>query len=98
VRRYEMVFIIRPDLEEDALEAVIAKVRSLAENNGAEVTKLDKWGKRRLAYEIKHVRDGFYVVMNFNGEPEAAAEIDRVLKISDEILRHIIVREDEDEK
>ncbi|WP_027364739.1 30S ribosomal protein S6 [Desulfotruncus alcoholivorax] len=98
MRRYELVFILRPDLEEEALDAAIAKVRSLAENNGAEVTKLDKWGKRRLAYEIKHVRDGFYVVMNFNGEPESAAEIDRVLKISDEILRHIIVREDEDEK
>jgi len=96
VRRYEMVYIIKPDLEEEALEAAIAKVRTLAENNGAEVTKLDKWGKRRLAYEIKHIRDGYYVVMKFNGEPAAAAEIDRVLKISDEILRHIIVREDED--
>lgn len=95
VRQYELVFIIRPDLEEEALESVIEKVKALAENNGAEVTKLDKWGKRRLAYEIKHVREGYYVVMNFQGEAEVAAELDRVLKITDEILRHIIVREDD---
>jgi small subunit ribosomal protein S6 len=95
VRQYELVFIIRPDLEEEAVEAVIEKVKALAENNGAEVTKLDKWGKRRLAYEIKHVREGYYVVMNFKGEAAVAAELDRVLKITDEILRHIIVRDDD---
>ncbi|MBF7081390.1 30S ribosomal protein S6 [Desulfallas sp. Bu1-1] len=95
MRQYELVFIIRPDLEEEAVEAVIEKVKALAENNGAEVTKLDKWGKRRLAYEIKHVREGYYVVMNFKGEAAVAAELDRVLKITDEILRHIIVRDDD---
>lgn len=95
MRQYEMVYIIKPDLEEDAIEAVIERVKALVESNGAEVTKLDKWGKRRLAYEIKHVREGYYVLMKFNGNAEVVAELDRVLKISDDIMRHLIVREDD---
>lgn len=94
MRQYEMIFIVKPTLEEEALENVITKVQTLLEKNGAEVTKLDKWGKRRLAYEIEHVREGYYVLVKFNGEAEIIEEIDRVLKISDDIIRHIIVRED----
>lgn len=95
MRGYELVFIIRPDLDDEATEAVIDKVRSMIENNGAEITKVDKWGKRRLAYEIKDLREGFYVVVNFKGEAAVAAELDRVLKITDTVLRHMIVREEE---
>ena len=74
---------------------VIEKYKSLIENNGGELATVDKWGKRRLAYEIGDVNEGFYVVSKFNAEPKAANELDRVFKISDDILRHIIVREDE---
>lgn len=95
MRQYELVFITRTDLEEEAIEALIEKVRTIAETNGAEVTKLEKWGKRRLAYEIQHTREGFYVVMNFKGNAAVAAELDRVLKITENILRYMIVREDE---
>jgi len=97
VRRYEVLFIIRPELDEEATEAVIDRVKSVIEKNGAEITKLDKWGKRRLAYEIKHVREGYYVLINFKGEAAVAAELDRVLKIFDEVLRHLIVREEDEE-
>ncbi len=97
MRRYEVLFIIRPELDEEATEAVIDRVKSVIEKNGAEITKLDKWGKRRLAYEIKHVREGYYVLINFKGEAAVAAELDRVLKIFDEVLRHLIVREEDEE-
>ncbi len=93
MRGYELMFIIRPDLDDEATEAVIEKVRSTIENNKGEIAKVDKWGKRRLAYEIKDLREGFYVVVNFKGDAALAAELDRVLKITDTVLRHMIVRE-----
>lgn len=94
MRQYEMIFIVKSTLEEEALEGVVTRVQELLEKNGAEVTKLDKWGKRRLAYEINHMNEGYYVLVKFNGQAEVVAEVDRVLKISDDIIRHIIVRED----
>ncbi|AEG62082.1 30S ribosomal protein S6 [Desulforamulus ruminis] len=95
MRNYELLYIIKPDVEEEQLTALVEKFKALVEGQGAEVTKLDKWGKRRLAYEVDHIREGFYVLMQFKAEPAAAAELDRVMKITDGILRHMIVREDE---
>lgn len=96
MRNYEIMYIIRPELDEEKTNAVVDKVKGLVENNGGEVTKLDKWGKRRLAYEVeKNVREGFYVLMQFTAGPDVAIEIDRILKISDEVMRHLIVREGE---
>ncbi|AEF95544.1 30S ribosomal protein S6 [Desulfotomaculum nigrificans CO-1-SRB] len=95
MRNYEVMYIVKPDVEDEQLNALVERFKGLVENQGAEVTKLDKWGKRRLAYEVNHLREGIYVVMQFKAEPAAAAELDRVLKISDDIIRHIIVREDE---
>ncbi|MFZ5597854.1 MAG: 30S ribosomal protein S6 [Bacillota bacterium] len=95
MRKYETVFIIRPDLDEEKTNEAIERFKGLVENNGGEVASIDKWGKRRLAYEIKDAREGFYVLAKFNGSPETASELDRVFKISDEVLRHIIVREEE---
>lgn len=95
MRKYETVFILRPDLEEEKATEVIDKFKSIIENNGGEITNVEKWGKRRLAYEIKDYREGFYMIVRFNGEPAVSGELDRVFKITDEILRHMIVREDE---
>ncbi|MCL6477926.1 MAG: 30S ribosomal protein S6 [Peptococcaceae bacterium] len=95
MRKYETVFILRPELDEEKTTEAIDKFKALIENNGGEITSLEKWGKRRLAYEIDHTKEGFYVVSKFRSEPAAASELDRVFKISDDILRHIIVREDE---
>jgi small subunit ribosomal protein S6 len=93
VRSYECVFILRPDLDEERAGEVAEKFKSLVENHGGEVTKLEKWGKRRLAYEIAHTREGLYMIMHFNAAPEVAQELDRVLKITEDVLRHIIVRQ-----
>ncbi|OPX84505.1 MAG: 30S ribosomal protein S6 [Pelotomaculum sp. PtaB.Bin104] len=95
MRKYEVVFILRPELDEEKNTAVIEKFKDLIVNQGGEIIKLDKWGKRRLAYEVKDVREGFYVVLHINAESKVSSELDRVFKITDEVLRHIIVREEE---
>ena len=95
MRKYEIVFILRSDLDEEKTTEAIEKYKSLIEKNGGEITSLDKWGKRRLAYEIDHAREGFYVVSRFSAGVAVASELDRVFKISDDVLRHMIIREDE---
>ena len=91
MREYEVMFIVRP-LEEEQTEAVIAKFEKLINANGGAISKLDRWGKRRLAYEIDDLAEGFYCLIFFSAGPAAVAELDRVLKITDEILRHMIIR------
>nr|WP_206083192.1 MULTISPECIES: 30S ribosomal protein S6 [Megamonas] len=94
VRKYEVVFIIRP-MEEEATNAVIEKFSNLIVANGGTIDKEDRWGKKRLAYEIKDCTDGFYCLFEYTAEPACSAELDRVMKITDEVLKHMIVREDE---
>ncbi len=95
MRKYEVVFVLRPDLDEEKNTGVIEKFKTLIESHGGEVVKLDKWGKRRLAYEIKDFKEGFYVLIQMNADSKVATELSRVFKITDEVLRHMIVREDE---
>ncbi|MFX4262975.1 30S ribosomal protein S6 [Pelotomaculum propionicicum] len=94
MRKYEVVFVHRPDLDEEKSAALIERFKDLIETHGGEVLKIDKWGKRRLAYEVKDLREGVYIIAHMNAEPKVATELDRVFKITDEVLRHIIVRED----
>lgn len=89
---YETVFILRPDLDEERTSGFLNRVKNIVEESGGQIVKLDRWGKRRLAYEIKHSREGYYVVAQFDAPPAAAKELDRVFRITDEVLRHIIVR------
>ncbi|MEG6617246.1 30S ribosomal protein S6 [Peptococcaceae bacterium 1198_IL3148] len=91
MRNYELMYILRTDLEEEATEAVINKFTDLIEKNGGEVVKVDKWGKRRLAYPIKKRTEGFYVLVDFKSEPAVSHEVERVLKITDEVLRHMVI-------
>ncbi|HHY45892.1 MAG TPA: 30S ribosomal protein S6 [Firmicutes bacterium] len=95
MRDYEVMFIIRPDLDEAAIEGVINKFEELIKNGGGEILKLDRWGKRRLAYEIQHLSEGFYVVIQFKAPSELAHELERVLRITDEVIRHLVTRKDE---
>jgi small subunit ribosomal protein S6 len=94
VRAYEVMYIIRP-VEEDAIEAVIKKFDDLIAANGGTVEKTDRWGKKHLAYEIDDLSEGFYVLVTFNAEPVAVKELDRVMKITDEVLRHMIIKKGE---
>ncbi|MEW5953074.1 MAG: 30S ribosomal protein S6 [Bacillota bacterium] len=95
MRLYEVVFVLRPELDEEAVAVLMEKFKNLIESRGGEITRLDKWGKRRLAYEINKVREGIYMLLHYKGEPAIAHELDRVIKITDGVLRFIIVREDE---
>jgi len=92
---YEVMYIIRPDIEEEAQTALMERFNNILTDNGAEIEKVDEMGKRRLEYEIKNYRDGFYVVVYFNGGEEAVNEFDRQAKFNDDILRHLIVRSEE---
>ena len=94
MRNYEVMYVVKPDLDEETLTGVVEKFGSLIAENGGEVVSVDKWGKRRLAYEIKDYREGIYILVNFKGEAGTARELDRVLKITDEILRFMIVLKD----
>lgn len=89
---YETVFILRPDLDDEKAGEVVEKFKSLIENHGGEITKLERWGKRRLAYEINHINEGVYMIIQFKAQSAVAQELDRVFKITDGILRHIIVQ------
>jgi small subunit ribosomal protein S6 len=91
MRSYELMLVVRPE-DETVNQALVEKVQSLITDNGGTVDKLDPWGKRRLAYEIDRNKEGYYTVVNFQGEPKVAHELDRVLKITDSVVRFIIVR------
>ncbi|MBQ3107393.1 MAG: 30S ribosomal protein S6 [Firmicutes bacterium] len=92
---YEVMFIIDADLEDARKEAVIETVKGIIAEGG-EVGKVDVWGMRKLAYPILKKNDGYYVVIEFTAKPELPKELDRRLRISDSVIRHIIVNKDEE--
>jgi len=93
VRPYEAMVVLEPGLADDAMEAVLNRITGAITSQGGEVTHLDRWGKRRLAYEIGGHTEGYYVLIKFQGNPAAAIELDRILRITDPVMRHLIVRE-----
>ncbi|MFC4812630.1 30S ribosomal protein S6 [Paenibacillus sp. GCM10023250] len=92
MRKYEVMYIIRPDVEQEAVQALTEKFQAII-TNGGEITKHDVIGKRRLAYEINKIRDGIYVLVNFTATPEVVNELDRVMKITDEVIRVLITKD-----
>ncbi len=92
MRKYEVMYIIRPDIEQDLVQATVEKFQGII-SNGGEITKHDVMGKRRLAYEIKKFNDGTFVLVNFNGTPEVINELERLMKISDEVIRYLITND-----
>lgn len=95
MNKYEIMYIIRPDMEEEAQKSLIERFSKILTDNGAEITKVDEKGKKRLAYEINDYRDGYYVVINFSSGNEAVNEFDRLAKFSDDIVRHMIIRDEQ---
>jgi small subunit ribosomal protein S6 len=92
LNKYELLYILSASLDDAAKEAAIAKISSLVTEAGGTVEKLDKWGTRKLAYPIKFKNEGYYVLMNFTGPATLPAEITRQIKISDDFLRHMLVK------
>ena len=91
MRKYETIFILHPSLDEEAVKANVEKFKGVIENNGGEIENVDAWGKRKLAYEIQKVGEGHYTLINFNSNPELPKELDRVFRITDSVIRHIII-------
>jgi small subunit ribosomal protein S6 len=92
MNQYEALYIITPELTEEATKAMVEKFQTIVTSNGGEVVSTDEWGKRRLAYAIDYKTEGYYVLMNFGGSPELPKELERNLKIDEGILRYLIVR------
>ncbi|HYF78580.1 MAG TPA: 30S ribosomal protein S6 [Symbiobacteriaceae bacterium] len=95
MRSYEMMLIARPDLDDAGNQALLDRVSSLVTGNGGAIEKMEPSKKQRLAYEINDLREGIYTVVYFKGEPRTAEELTRVLKITDEVVRFMIVRPEE---
>ena len=95
MNRYETVFIINPNVEETGVKALIEKFSNLINNDG-KVEKVDELGKKRLAYEIKKHREGNYVTIDFEANPELIKELERIYRITDEVMKFIVVRKDEE--
>lgn len=94
IRDYEIVYILDPTLPEEEVNGLKERFSQLAQGQGAEVVKVAQWERRRLAYPIKQKREGIYVIMNLRAEPAAAQEVARQLKLSEPVLRHLVVRQE----
>ena len=91
INNYETVFIVNPDLDEEKTEAVVTKIKSLIESAGT-IESVDVWGKRKLAYEINDKSEGYYVLVNFSSKSDFPAELDRIYKITEDIMRSLIIK------
>ena len=93
-RKYEVMFILNPTLGDEAIAATTEKIQALVEAS-ASLEKVDVWGRRRLAYEISDQKEGYYVLINFSAEAEFPKELERILKITEGVLRYLVVRTDD---
>jgi len=94
VKKYEVMFIVNI-ANEEVIQAAVKLVQDTITRIGGTVVKVDEWGRRHLAYEVKHQNEGYYVVVEFEADPAQITELDRIIKIHEEIIRHIIVKQDD---
>lgn len=94
MRKYEIMYIIRPTVEDEAKKALITRFDDILTSNGAEIIESKEWGKRRLAYEIDDLREGYYQLVTANSGIEAIDEFTRLANINEDIIRHMAVRLD----
>ena len=91
LKKYELLFIVSPDGGEEAYETAITRVSDYITGNGGEVIEVDRWGKKRLAYQIKQYLEGSYALVTFNLSPGAAPALEKDLEISEDVIRHLLV-------
>ena len=92
MRSYEVVIILDAGLEEEAIRASVDRSSDLIRSRGGDPVRVDRWGRRRLAYELDHRTEGYYVLLHTQAEPMAVAELERALHLADEVIRHKVVR------
>src|SRR5580693_10694338 len=95
MRIYEELFILRPDTPEEDIDHLIEQLTTLIASQGGNVDKADKWGVRKLAYRVQKRTEGFYVLLQFVAKPETVHELERRLRVSDQVLKFLTVRVDE---
>ena len=93
---YELLYIIKPTVEEEARAALIARFADIVKNDNGEVENIDEWGMRKLAYAIDYISEGYYVLMNFKADPDLPAELERNLKISEDVMRFMVVKKEQE--
>lgn len=89
---YETIFIVKTDLGDEALAEKVTWATDILTSNGAEVINVEQWGKKRLAYQVNKQKHGIYVLMHYEGDPKAVPELERNLKLSEDILKHLTVK------
>ena len=94
MHQYEIALIIRPEVEEEAQQAIIEQLSGLLTAEGGQVTQVEKWGRRQLAYPIKRVSDGYYYFIQGQFSSSVLPEVNRSIKLSDNIVRHMVIRTD----
>ncbi len=94
MRSYELMTIHRPELAETDYRTLVNETEEFLRNRGATVAETDLWGKRRFAYEIKHLHEGYYSVFRFDAEPDVVDDLDRVLSLADLVIRHKVFQID----
>ena len=94
MRRYELMLVLRPDVADDKAQAVIDRTTRQLVAGGGQIIKVAPWGRRRLAYQIDRYREGSYHIVLFEAPPAALAEMERTLQITEEVLRHLVTRDD----
>mgnify|MGYP002660539604 FL=1 len=87
--KYEVLYVLNPNLPEEETQAIVEKFQTLIEQNGT-VDEMEEWGKRKLAYEINYLTEGYYVLVKFTSGPELPAELDRILGITDGVIRSLV--------
>ena len=96
-RKYELVYVISPDVSDDQVNELHSQIEAIVQRMGGQIEKTDNWGRRKLAYEIGRHKEGTYVLEVINGSGELMKEIDRRLKVIDTVIRHLVVRVDEEQ-
>lgn len=92
MRDYELMVVLDPNLDEAAIDALNARIQTMSTQRGGTIENVDVWGRRRLAYPIGRYRDGVYILYRMQLPPNAAAEIERALKLTESVIRHLLVR------
>ena len=94
MNQYEALYIVVPNQDEEVIKASVEKFKGIVETNGGEVTAIDEWGKKRLAYEIQKMKEGYYYFIQFEGETTVPAELEERLRIEETVLRFLCVKQD----
>ena len=94
MNKYEAMYIVNPNVADDARAALVERFSGIVTNGGGNVEKIDDWGKRKLAYEINYIAEGYYVLVNFEAEATLPAELERNFRINENVMRYIVIKKE----